>query len=135
MELLATITSDEIDEVRRRFREGGIPIYLEPDHSRGLRFLTGTAGSVNSAGHDVAAYRLHVCILSQLEEAEQLLIDPGYKVRYPVDVEEFEAAIEAARKDEVPEAGSSRGSQNRIAAGVVLVCAVALILLAAVIVR
>ena len=135
MKFLATIPSENIDEIEERFRTAGIPVYLEPDYSRGLRFVTGGASAYSNAGRDVSAFRVHVCLISQFDEAEHLLENPDYKVQFPVDIEEFEAAIEKAKSQEDVEGAAGPKGPNRVAASVVLLCAVALIALAAIVAR
>jgi hypothetical protein len=90
---LASPDAEELDEIRQRFRAGGIPIYLEPDYARD-DIVAGVATAFRNATTGPQRYRLYVCIETQLEEAKHLLANKHYKVRAPVDVAKFEATME-----------------------------------------
>src|SRR5690349_1533487 len=95
-----------VDEIKARFRAGGIPIFLEPDYGTRDQPTVGRASAYRNATTPPEWYRVYVCLEQQKEEAKRLFHDARYKVKAPVDVDEFEATMEklgANRKFEWPE--------------------------------
>lgn len=91
MILLATVGYAESGELRERFRASGIPVLLEPDYARKGQIAL---GAPNKAEPDRVL--IHVCLDEQIDEARRLLADPDYAVQHPVDIEQFDAAMERA---------------------------------------
>jgi hypothetical protein len=87
--LLGSVGFEQSAELRDRFRGAGIPILLEPDYARKGQIAL---GAPNRAEPD--RVRVHVCIEEQIDEARRLFADPDYVVQHPVDIEEFDAAME-----------------------------------------
>lgn len=86
---LASVHGDDLALIEDRFRSGGIPIYIEPDFSS-----KESVGAYNGVISQPTRYRINICLDEQLEDAKHLFADPNYKVKEPVDVSEFERAME-----------------------------------------
>jgi hypothetical protein len=94
-----------VDEIKARFRASGIPIFVEPDYAARDTMSVGPASTYRNATTPPESFRVYVCLEQQREEAKRLFHDARYKVKAPVDVEQFEATMErlgANRKFEWP---------------------------------
>lgn len=91
---LASVNSSKIDEIKARFRAGGIPVFIVPDYSITEGTIGGIGTSFRNINDDPEWYRLNICLDDQLEEAKRLFEDSNYKVTAPVDVEKFEATMD-----------------------------------------
>ncbi len=91
---LASVRSSEIDEIKDRFRSGGIPIFTAPDYTITDGMPGGIGLSARNAEGRPDWYSISICLDEQLEEGKRLFKDADYKVFVPVDVDEFEAKMD-----------------------------------------
>lgn len=93
MQLLTSVDSEEeANELSLLFHGSGIPVFVEPDHTR-----------INPAERNsYFGYRVHIWLDEQMDDAKRLLRDPAYEVVSAVDVEAFYASME--RQDAAKEA-------------------------------
>jgi hypothetical protein len=90
---LASVRSEEMDEIKERFRTGGIPVYIAPDYSISDG-IGGIGVSRSNADGRPRWYKINICLDHQLEEGKRLFDDANYKVMAPVDVVKFEATMD-----------------------------------------
>ena len=119
MDYLGSVPSSEVDEIQRRFRISGVPIFVEPDHARG-DMVTGIATAFRNAVSGPSWYRVYVCIDDQLHEAKRLFSDANYKVTKPVDVAKFEATMDKLGANKKPTWRVSSQTMNWIVGALVL---------------
>jgi hypothetical protein len=91
---LASVRFSEIDEIKERFRVGGIPIFVAPDFTLKANDIPGLGASQQHAAGRSNWYSVSVCLDEQFEEGKRLFNDPNYTVMSPVDVAEFEAEMD-----------------------------------------
>lgn len=93
MIFLASVQSSEIDEIKDRFRAGGIPVFIVPDYSVKAGEIAGIGASLEHANGQTNWYSVSICLDDQFAEGQRLLDDANYHVIAPVDVEKFEATM------------------------------------------
>jgi hypothetical protein len=91
---LASVRAKEMDEIKERFRTGGIPVLIAPDYSINDGMPGGFGVSERNAMGKPSWYSINICLDEQLEEGKCLFKDVNYKVKAPVDVAEFEATMD-----------------------------------------
>ena len=94
MIFLASVRSSDVDEIKERFRVGGIPIFVAPDFVLKRNDIPGIGASQQHAAGRSNWYSVSICLDEQLEEGKRLFNDPNYIVISPVDVAEFEAEMD-----------------------------------------
>ncbi len=88
---LASVRSSEIDEIKERFRAGGIPVFIAPDYT--IENGGGYGVASNNLAGLIKWYSIKICLDDQIEEAKHLFNDANYKVMAPVDVDKFESTM------------------------------------------
>lgn len=68
---------DDLDRLRERLRDKGIPTYVAQGGSRAARF-----------------WSLFACIDEQADDARRVLRDPAHEPAYKVDAKAFEATLQ-----------------------------------------
>lgn len=94
MKFLASVHAEAINEIKERFRVGGIPIFVVPDYGLRQNDIAGIGASQRHANGQASWYAVNICLDEQFEDGRSLLDDPNYKVAAPVDVAQFEATMD-----------------------------------------
>jgi hypothetical protein len=101
MLFLTSVRFEDLSEIEERFRAGGIPIYVEPDYSQRDKLAIGYASAYTSATSPTEWYRINISLDEQFDEAKLLFVDSKYKVKAPVDIDEFEDKLKKLAVQEV----------------------------------